>query len=282
MSFASTLQPEYPRDRRRRDRRGDAEIGLCRQRPGEGLRRRGRCAAGGRHARDAEADQHLLQPRGAGLRDLDRRGLSPGRRQARRCRGRRRHQPARRAGSDARHEEAISRTAGSARSPPKCSAERREPDAWRALVLCGRHSLLAAPPRRRTRRCVSYEIVGDAIPASLTGAPGDPARGRAIVADRRVGTVPAVPYRPVPGAAFAGHAGAGPGGRRVARWSRGADSPADCRCQPAQSGHDHAALLPAPRLDARGARLCRQADPHAAQIEDVVAFLGDIERLEQR
>jgi sulfur-oxidizing protein SoxX len=33
----------------------------------------------------------------------------------------------------------------------------------------------------------SYTIVGDAIPASLTGAIGDAARGRAIVIDRRVG-----------------------------------------------------------------------------------------------
>ena len=32
-----------------------------------------------------------------------------------------------------------------------------------------------------------YEIVGDAIPQSLTGAPGDPVRGRAIVASRQVG-----------------------------------------------------------------------------------------------
>ncbi|MGE0257910.1 MAG: sulfur oxidation c-type cytochrome SoxX [Alphaproteobacteria bacterium] len=32
-----------------------------------------------------------------------------------------------------------------------------------------------------------YAIVGDTIPASLTGATGDPARGRAIVGDRRVG-----------------------------------------------------------------------------------------------
>jgi sulfur-oxidizing protein SoxX len=32
-----------------------------------------------------------------------------------------------------------------------------------------------------------FAIVGDAIPASLTGAPGDPARGRAIVANRQVG-----------------------------------------------------------------------------------------------
>ncbi len=30
-------------------------------------------------------------------------------------------------------------------------------------------------------------VVGDAIPASLTGAPGDPARGRAIVLDRQRG-----------------------------------------------------------------------------------------------
>lgn len=29
--------------------------------------------------------------------------------------------------------------------------------------------------------------VGDTVPAPLTGTPGDPARGRAIVADRRVG-----------------------------------------------------------------------------------------------
>ncbi len=30
-----------------------------------------------------------------------------------------------------------------------------------------------------------YRIVGDAIPESLTGAPGDPARGRAIVTNRQ-------------------------------------------------------------------------------------------------
>lgn len=32
-----------------------------------------------------------------------------------------------------------------------------------------------------------YTIAGDAIPASLTGAAGDPARGRAIVVNRQVG-----------------------------------------------------------------------------------------------
>jgi L-cysteine S-thiosulfotransferase len=32
-----------------------------------------------------------------------------------------------------------------------------------------------------------YRIVGDEIPASLTGTGGDPARGRSIVVDRRPG-----------------------------------------------------------------------------------------------
>lgn len=32
-----------------------------------------------------------------------------------------------------------------------------------------------------------YTIVGDAIPVSLTGAPGDPAKGRTIVGTRQVG-----------------------------------------------------------------------------------------------
>ena len=34
---------------------------------------------------------------------------------------------------------------------------------------------------------VRYAVVGDAIPESLTGSPGDPARGRAIVANRHLG-----------------------------------------------------------------------------------------------
>lgn len=34
---------------------------------------------------------------------------------------------------------------------------------------------------------VPYAVVGDAIPAPLTGRPGDPARGRAIVLDRQRG-----------------------------------------------------------------------------------------------
>ncbi|WP_371929948.1 sulfur oxidation c-type cytochrome SoxX [Bradyrhizobium sp. CCGUVB1N3] len=36
----------------------------------------------------------------------------------------------------------------------------------------------------RAQALVSYTIVGDGIPESLTGAPGDAARGRALVLDR--------------------------------------------------------------------------------------------------
>lgn len=34
----------------------------------------------------------------------------------------------------------------------------------------------------------AFEVVGDAIPAPLTAEPGDPVRGRAVVAGRQVGT----------------------------------------------------------------------------------------------
>jgi sulfur-oxidizing protein SoxX len=43
-------------------------------------------------------------------------------------------------------------------------------------------TLVSAPATAQTLR--PYQIVGDAIPQSLTGNPGDPARGRAIVVKR--------------------------------------------------------------------------------------------------
>jgi sulfur-oxidizing protein SoxX len=44
-----------------------------------------------------------------------------------------------------------------------------------------------APASAQSPTLRPYEVVGDAVPASLTGGPGDPARGRAIVASRQVG-----------------------------------------------------------------------------------------------
>jgi sulfur-oxidizing protein SoxX len=52
-----------------------------------------------------------------------------------------------------------------------------------ALAAVGATLTVLAPPAAAQ----DYLVVGDAIPASLTGAAGDAARGRAIVVDRRVG-----------------------------------------------------------------------------------------------
>lgn len=46
---------------------------------------------------------------------------------------------------------------------------------------------LAALPAAGEPALTPYTVVGDAIPQSLTGARGDPDRGRAIVANRQVG-----------------------------------------------------------------------------------------------
>ncbi len=69
-------------------------------------------------------------------------------------------------------------TACSTRSPARRSAERI------AVALA---VLASAAAPARADGLVAYRIVDDAIPASLTGRPGDAARGRAIVANRQVG-----------------------------------------------------------------------------------------------
>src|SRR6516165_8173663 len=95
--------------------------------------------------------------------------------------------------------------AGSTPSPRKCSVEVRE---WRMVngelsrVADFPYSLLAIRYSRALRVAVTgcalmaggaraetalapYRIVGDAIPASLTGMPGDPEQGRKIVSNRQ-------------------------------------------------------------------------------------------------
>jgi L-cysteine S-thiosulfotransferase len=67
---------------------------------------------------------------------------------------------------------------------------------------------------------VSYKISGDAIPASLTGSQGDPARGRVIVANHNTGLCLLCHSGPFPEDKFQGTmapdlAGAG------ARWNEG-------------------------------------------------------------
>jgi L-cysteine S-thiosulfotransferase len=75
--------------------------------------------------------------------------------------------------------------AGSARSRRKRSAR------WLGCcALAGFIGLLVASSGRLgagETGLVPYQIVGDAIPAPLTGKVADPARGRAIVGDRKLG-----------------------------------------------------------------------------------------------
>jgi L-cysteine S-thiosulfotransferase len=54
-----------------------------------------------------------------------------------------------------------------------------------ASILAAAAAVLFASNARA--ELVHYQIVGDAIPASLTGAKGDPDRGRAIVANHNTG-----------------------------------------------------------------------------------------------
>lgn len=116
------------------------------------------------------------------------------------------------------------------------------------------------------------QVVGDAIPQALTATPGDPARGRAIVASRQLGLCLLCHSGPIPEERFQGNlapdlAGAG------SRWSEG-----QLRLRIA----DAQRLNPASMMPAyyRSEGLVRvgtawQGKPimNPQQIEDVVAFL---------
>ena len=79
---------------------------------------------------------------------------------------------------------------------------------------------LAMLPSQSSAELVSYTIVGDAIPASLTGTKGDPTHGREIVTNHTVGLCLLCHSGPFPEDRFQGNvapdlSGAG------ARWSEG-------------------------------------------------------------
>lgn len=119
---------------------------------------------------------------------------------------------------------------------------------------------------------VRYKIVGDAIPVSLTGAPGDAMRGRAVVGDRTVGLCLLCHSGPFPDERFQGNmapdlSGAG------ARWSEGQ---LRLRIVDASKLNPATIMPPFYRVDH-----LRRVPPAyrdkpvltAAQIEDVVAYL---------
>ena len=120
-----------------------------------------------------------------------------------------------------------------------------------------------------------YEIVGDAIPASLTGAPGDPERGREIVGNRQVGVCLLCHTGPFPQQRFQGNlapdlSGAG---------TRASIGQLRLRIVDASRLNPNTIMPPYYRVD----ELTRVAASYRGkpilsveQIEDVVAFLSTL------
>ncbi len=133
---------------------------------------------------------------------------------------------------------------------------------------------LAAPPAF-AQQVVAQQVVGDAIPDSLTGQPGDAARGRAIVASRSTGLCLLCHSGPIVEERFQGDlapslAGAG------SRWSEG-----QLRLRIVDGTRLNADTIMPPYYRTSGLqRVARNAEGKtllsAAQIEDVVAYLATL------
>jgi sulfur-oxidizing protein SoxX len=120
-----------------------------------------------------------------------------------------------------------------------------------------------------------YTAVGDAIPASLTGAAGDPARGRAIVVNRQVGLCLLCHSGPFPEERFQGTLAPDLKGTG-ARWSEGQ---LRLRIVDAARLNRDTIMPPYYRVDGfqRVAPAFRGKPVLTAeQIEDVVAFLATL------
>ena len=119
------------------------------------------------------------------------------------------------------------------------------------------------------------EVVGDAVPESLTGRPGDPARGRALIVDRRTGLCLLCHAGPFPEERFQGTLAPALGGAG-SRWSAG-----QLRLRLVDSRRlNPESIMPAYyRVEGleRVAAVWRDRPLLAAQeIEDVVAFLATL------
>ena len=267
VSFESKLQPNIHVIGDACDRRRDAEIGVHGQCPGQGLRRRDRRPAQGRDAGRAEAHQHLLQPRRARLRHLGRRRVQAGERRLGRRRRRRRRQPGRRAALVPRARGDLCRGVvqdhhqRGLRVGACVRASRSPPALPRSLGADAAQAQLRP-----------FAIVDDAIPQSLTGAPGDPARGRAIVASRQVGLCLLCHSGPFPEERFQGDlapslAGAG---------SRSTEGQLRLRIVDASRLNSATIMPPYYRTDGLtrvAANFRGKPVLTAEQIEDVVAYL---------
>src|ERR1700674_5505080 len=156
---------------------------------------------------------------------------------------------------------------GSARSRPRPS-----PEVLLAAVLLTGAGVAAMAEERLLR---AFTVVGDAIPASLTGTSGDPARGRAIVSDRRLGACLLCHTGPFPEEKFQGTL-APDLSRAGSRWCEG-----ELRLRLVDPTRVNPDTLMPPYY--RGEGLARVGTAWrgkpiltAAQIEDVVSFLSTL------
>jgi sulfur-oxidizing protein SoxX len=142
-------------------------------------------------------------------------------------------------------------------------------------ILAAALTLAAMAPAAAESALASYTIVGDSIPDSLTGAKGDPGRGRTIVATRAIGLCLMCHSGPLPEVKLQGNmapdlTGAG------ARWSEG-----QLRLRMVDPGKlNPDTIMPAYyRVDGlvQVARSFRDKPVLTAeQIEDVVAYLATL------
>ena len=135
--------------------------------------------------------------------------------------------------------------------------------------------LAALTARASAEELRPYEIVGDAIPASLTGAPGDPDRGREIVGNRQVGLCLLCHTGPFPQARFQGNLAPDLAGAGI----RASIGQLRLRIVDASRFNPNTIMPPYYRVDG----LTRVAASYrgkpilsAEQIEDVVAFLSTL------
>jgi sulfur-oxidizing protein SoxX len=147
----------------------------------------------------------------------------------------------------------------------------RMPAALLGVALAGLAHAQNAPEASRAA-LVQSNVVLDAIPVSLTGRPGDPGRGRAIVANRQVGLCLLCHSGPFPEDRFQGDLAPDLKGSG-SRWSAG-----QLRLRIVDSGRINAATIMPAYYKIEG--LTRVAPAYqgkpvlsAEQIEDVVAFL---------
>jgi L-cysteine S-thiosulfotransferase len=135
-------------------------------------------------------------------------------------------------------------------------------------------ALLALPQAATAQALAPYKIAGDGIPDSLTGAPGDATRGRALVTDR-TSTCILCHSGPFPEIRFQGDlapslAGAG------SRWSA-----SQLRLRLVDAAHfNPATIMPSyyrvDGLERVGASWRGKPILSAEQIEDIVAYLATL------